>query len=44
VASVFLGEAGGIIRWVYSNPDYKVRPDNASLLEAARKLGSQPSD
>ena len=44
VPSVFLVEAGGIIRWVYSNPDYKVRPDNASLLEAARKLGSQPSD
>ncbi len=44
VPSVFLVEAGGRIRWVYSNPDYKVRPDNASLLEAVRKLGSQPSD
>ena len=37
VPSVFLVEAGGTIRWVYSNPDYKVRPDNARLLEAARK-------
>jgi peroxiredoxin len=38
VPSVFLVEAGGTIRWVYSNPDYEVRPDNAQLLEAARKL------
>jgi peroxiredoxin len=44
VPSVFLVEAGGTIRWVHSNPDYKVRPDNASLLEAARKLASRPSD
>ena len=43
VPSVFLVEAGGIIRWVYSNPDYKVRPDNASLLKAARELGSRSS-
>ena len=38
VPSVFLVDAGGTIRWVYSNPDYEVRPDNAALLEAARKL------
>ena len=44
VPSVFLVEAGGAIRWVYSNPDYKLRPDNASLLTAARKLASRPSD
>ena len=44
VPSVFLVEAGGSIRWVYSNPDYKVRPDNASLLEAAREAGGRPSD
>jgi peroxiredoxin len=44
VPSVFLVEAGGAIRWVYSNPDYKVRPDNASLLKAARELASRPSD
>jgi peroxiredoxin len=44
VPSVFLVEAGGTIRWVYSNPDYKVRPDNASLLEAAGKLANRPSD
>ena len=36
VPSVFLVDAGGTIRWVYSNPDYKVRPDNAALLDAAR--------
>lgn len=31
-------EAGGSIRWVYSNPDYRVRPENAKILEAARNL------
>jgi len=40
VPSVFLVDAGGTIRWVYSNPDYKVRPDNAALLEAARRVSS----
>ncbi len=38
VPSVFLVEAGGAIRWVYSNPDHRVRPDNDVLLEAARRL------
>ena len=38
VPSVFLVDAGGEIRWVYSNPDYRVRPDNAKLLEAAQNL------
>ncbi|MBW2667083.1 MAG: redoxin domain-containing protein [Deltaproteobacteria bacterium] len=42
VPSVFLVEPGGTIRWVYSNPDYKLRPDNASLLDAARKLAILP--
>jgi peroxiredoxin len=37
VPSVFLVEAGGTIRWVYSNADYRLRPDNARLLNAARK-------
>ena len=41
VPSVFLVEAGGKIRWVYSNPDYRVRPDNAKLLEVARKLAAR---
>ena len=41
VPSVFLVEAGGAIRWVYSNPDYEVRPDNASLLEAARRVAGE---
>lgn len=40
VPSVFLVEKGGTIRWVYSNPDYRVRPDNEILLEAARAHGS----
>ena len=44
VPSVFLVEAGGVIRWVYSNPDYKVRPDNAALLEAARALAARSSE
>jgi peroxiredoxin len=44
VPSVFLVEAGGTIRWVYSNPDYRVRPDNAALLEAARKHATPPAD
>lgn len=38
VPSVFLVEPGGRIGWVYSNPDYTVRPDNAELLAAARAL------
>ena len=37
VPSVFLVEPGGRIAWVYSNPDYTVRPDNAKLLAAARE-------
>jgi hypothetical protein len=31
-------EAGGKIRWVYSNPDYEIRPENSEILEAVRKL------
>jgi peroxiredoxin len=41
VPSVFLVERGGTIRWVYSNPDYKVRPENAALLEAARAVAKE---
>ena len=40
VPSVFLVEKGGRIRWVYSNPDYEVRPENAKLLEAAREIAA----
>ncbi|MFT5696126.1 MAG: peroxiredoxin [Myxococcota bacterium] len=40
VPSVFLIEAGGRIRWVYSNSDYKIRPDNAQLIEAARRIST----
>ncbi|MCH7644057.1 MAG: redoxin domain-containing protein [Myxococcales bacterium] len=38
VPSVFLVDAGGTIRWVYSNPNYEIRPDNAAILKAARSL------
>jgi peroxiredoxin len=44
VPSVFLVDAGGTIRWVYSNPDHRVRPDNPTLLEAARSLTSNSPD
>ena len=44
VPSVFLVQPGGTIAWVYSNPDYRVRPDNAELLEAARRLAASSSD
>ena len=40
VPSVFLVEKGGTIRWVYSNPNYKVRPDNDQLLTAAREAAA----
>ena len=43
VPSVFLVEKGGLIRWVYSNPNYKVRPENAALLAAAREVASARS-
>lgn len=38
VPSVFLVEPGGQVGWVYSNPDYKVRPENDALLDAAKRL------
>ena len=41
VPSVFLVAKGGAIRWVYSNDDYKIRPENDALLEAARKFGTK---
>ena len=40
VPSVFLVEPGGRIGWVYSNPDYRVRPDNDAVLEAARRFSA----
>lgn len=36
VPSVFLVDAAGTIRWVYSNPDYTTRPKNEELLAVAR--------
>ena len=44
VPSVFLVEAGGEIRWVYSNPDYEIRPENSEILEAARSLVKTSDD
>ena len=44
VPSVFLVEAGGTIRWVYSNPDYKVRPANEQLMRAARAIAAHQAD
>ena len=44
VPSVFLVEAGGKIRWVYSNPDYEIRPQNTELLDAARSLVKTSDD
>ncbi len=44
VPSVFLVEAGGAIRWVYSNPDYEIRPDNEAILKAARGLAKGAGD
>ena len=41
VPSVFLIDGGGTVRWVYSNPDYEVRPDNDTVLEAARKIAAE---
>ena len=41
VPSVFLVAPGGTIRWVYSNPDVRVRPDNEALLAAAREAAGQ---
>jgi peroxiredoxin len=41
VPSVFLVTKGGAIRWVYSNDDYKIRPENDALLEAARNFGTK---
>lgn len=41
VPSVFLVDKRGTIRWVYSNSDYKIRPDNAVLLDAARRVSAE---
>jgi peroxiredoxin len=44
VPSVFLIDSDGVIRWVHSDPDYRVRPDNATLLAAARALAAAEPD
>lgn len=38
VPSVFLVDAGGVVRFRYSNPDYTVRLENDRIVEAARAL------
>jgi len=42
VPSVFLVAAGGTILWTHSDPDYRVRPDNASILAAALASKTAP--
>ena len=37
VPSVFIVDREGVVRFVYSNPDYKVRIDIDDLIEAARR-------
>ena len=43
VPSVFLVDGDGRVVWRYSNPDYKVRPDNEDLLAAARRVAASGS-
>ena len=38
VPSVFLIDGKGVIRFVYSNPDYKVRVPTDEVLAAARRI------
>ena len=40
VPSVFLVDAGGVIRYAYSNADYKVRIPTDDLLAAATELAA----
>jgi peroxiredoxin len=40
VPAVFLIDRGGVIRFRYANPDYKIRIDTESLLEAARRVAA----
>jgi peroxiredoxin len=44
VPSVFLVDAKGTIQWVYSNPDYKIRPENAVLLREARRVAGRSDE
>jgi len=41
VPSVFLVGRDGRIQYVFSNSDYKIRPDNDTLLRAAREAGGR---
>ena len=41
VPSVFLVGRDGRIQYVYSNSDYRIRPDNDTLLRAARKAAGR---
>jgi len=41
VPSVFLIDADGVIQYVYSNPDYKVRLSAEKLTEAVKGLGEE---
>ncbi len=41
VPSVFIVDRKGIVRFVYSNPDYKVRIDTDALIGAAAEAAAQ---
>ena len=41
VPSIFLVDRTGVVRWTYSNPDYRVRPSNDTLLTAARRVAAE---
>ena len=38
VPSVFLVDAGGVVRWAHADPDFKVRLSGEALVAAARAL------
>jgi hypothetical protein len=42
VPPVFIVDTSGVIRFVYSNPDYKVRSSADDLWRAAQPLAAQP--
>ena len=38
VPAIFLIDAEGVVRFVHTNPDYKLRLDPADILEAAEDV------
>lgn len=39
VPSIFVIDAGGVVRWAHADPDYRTRPSVAQLLAAIDSLG-----